>query len=81
MAVSVVIDDTLRISPSLAAFLAETHANPRTYANAVRRVVLETGLAADAFPATCPFGLADIINLDFWTGAGPHPAVLPRLGG
>jgi uncharacterized protein YaaW (UPF0174 family) len=37
---------------------------PSTYAKAVERVVAETGLAAESFPAECPYTLGQLLSAD-----------------
>lgn len=54
-----VLDD----SPSLASFPAEILAEE--YAAAVSQASDETGLSPNAFPATCPFAIDDILTPDF----------------
>ena len=40
------------------------------YPSAVKKAVIETGLAQTIFPATCPYTATQIMNEDFW----PEPA-------
>ena len=36
------------------------------YAEAVERAAAESGLAAESFPAECPYGFDQAMNPDFW---------------
>jgi hypothetical protein len=57
------IEDDLKQSPSLRAKLrAEFKDN---YEKAVRRAIVETGLARDRFPNECPFTLEQILDPEF----------------
>jgi len=39
------------------------------YPRACRRATLQTGLVLSAFPAQCPWELAQVLDADFWPGA------------
>lgn len=68
------IRDLLRSSPSLERHLEQVFADPQTYLDAVRRAVSETGMDPGDFPSNMPYTLANVLDHDFWPGAGPHPA-------
>lgn len=57
------IAKVIKESPSLRSHPAKALAEE--YANAVPEAVDETGLAEDAFPATCPFTIEQILDPDF----------------
>ena len=57
---------TLKNSPSLKPFLQECWAE--AYADAIEQAVAETGLAIEAFPATCPYSLEEILDSGFLPG-------------
>lgn len=60
--------DLLADNPSLRTQIAEFVA--AAYPSAVKKAVIETGLAKTIFPATCPYTATQIMNEDFW----PEPA-------
>ena len=57
------IEDDLEQSPSLRRKLGADFKD--NYAKAVRRAIVETGLARDRFPAECPFTLEQILDPEF----------------
>lgn len=57
------IDAALQDSPSLRRRMQETLS--RTYQGAVKRAVVETGLAHGTFPRSCPFSLEQVLDVDF----------------
>ena len=58
------IVDHMQDNPSLKAILDEAVA--RAYRTARGDAALETGLAAETFPATCPWRYAQFMNAEFW---------------
>lgn len=58
--ITVIVTD----SPSLKEVLTESVG--QAYLKAKKRASIETGLKDSAFPAECPYTLADILNDDFW---------------
>lgn len=54
-------------NPSLRAELPAIFAD--AYADAVLSTARETGLEETAFPDTCPFALADVLDAEFWPDA------------
>jgi len=54
----------LEQSPSLRPTVPRSLA--QVYGHAVTRAIAETGLPADAFPARCPFSVAQILDLEFF---------------
>ena len=59
----------MRLSPSLRAFLPQ--AIQDAYPDAVHIATQETGIRANAFPGSCPYGEAEILDEDFWPNAAP----------
>ena len=57
----------LKDSPSLRGRLAE--ALTEEYPDACYSAANETGMPEGAFPADCPYGVDEALNLDFWPGA------------
>ncbi len=57
------LDGVLAQSPSLRPKLASGLAD--NYARAVKRAAAETGLASERFPATCPYGVEQVLDEDF----------------
>jgi hypothetical protein len=66
------IVDVLDENPSLRSYLADLHDDVKIYTNAVERARIETGLPANRFPTTNPYG-PPALKPDFWPGPGPHP--------
>ncbi|GAB0116421.1 DUF29 domain-containing protein [Acidisoma sp. 7E03] len=60
------LSDHLEDNPSLKAMLSQAIA--RAYENAVIEAAAETRLASSAFPGTCPWTFAQIMDPDFWPG-------------
>lgn len=60
------IDGVLADSPSLRSFPAEVLAD--AYAHALRDAARETMLPVKTFPASCPYGIAEILNPEFMPG-------------
>ncbi len=54
----------LRDNPSLKSHLDQAMSD--AYGDATIEAERETGLAADTFPATCPFNFDQTIDDDFW---------------
>ena len=57
------LDTLLRQSPSLRRLVPEYIGY--AYPKALRAAALETGLARERFPATCPFAIEDTLDPDF----------------
>ena len=57
------IEDLLGDSPRLRPRLL--HDLPKSYARAVKRAAVETGLRSDKFPARCPYTIAEILDDNF----------------
>lgn len=53
----------LKDSPSLKPYL--NNILYETYADGIKQAAIETGLARDAFPAECPYAIAQILDEDF----------------
>lgn len=56
----------LKESPSLRGRLAQACAEE--YADARYNAANETGMPDSAFPADCPYGVEDALDVDFWPG-------------
>jgi hypothetical protein len=70
------LQETLKDSPSLGSFPAETL--EWSYALAVRRAAREARLPIAAFPANCSYAVRDILDDGFWPGPGWSPEDLIR---
>jgi Domain of unknown function DUF29 len=57
------LDGVLAQSPSLRPKLASGLSD--NYARAVKRAAAETGLGSERFPATCPYGVEQVLDEDF----------------
>jgi hypothetical protein len=60
------VADILQDNPSFKESFAE--ALSRAYGKAIVRVVKETGLDEETFPATCPYEFTEIMDTDFFPG-------------
>jgi hypothetical protein len=58
------VAEVLQDNPSLRHGLKDRL--PETYRKAVWQAVKDTGLEKQAFPATCPFTLEQVMDEDFW---------------
>lgn len=60
------LEELLAESPSLRRFLEDAAWVDATYQRSRREAMVESGLPAESFPVTCPFQLAEILDLDFY---------------
>jgi hypothetical protein len=58
------IQDLLKESPSLKSKVEQLMAE--RYGAASKRASLETGLAQDSFPETCPFSVESLLDDEYW---------------
>ena len=60
------IEDVIETSPSLHTW--PDHVLAKVYQNAVLKAADDTGMPEDAFPATCPYTIAQILDARFYPG-------------
>ncbi|TVP65482.1 MAG: DUF29 domain-containing protein [Nodularia sp. (in: Bacteria)] len=60
------LDELFAESPSLRRFLSDTDWIDATYQRARKEAMVETTLSGENFPMVCPFGVDEILDLDFY---------------